>query len=158
MRLSETWRCESCWYALAEERLRAEFGPRDRFVRVVDFYYPSGKTFRDIFLIIEELKMGRPVAAWLYRQSRTAELARVTDVSLDPKYRSLVRAFRHHLNRERKRTGAIIDCPMPWTRTREFALWTSARIYSDFSFPRRYVRGGRPPRWVRVSDEEWDVP
>jgi hypothetical protein len=68
---SQPWTCESCKESLRKHTEEDEYRRRNYThlicFRIVDFFYPDRKRYRDIYQIMEQVRDGERVEVWLAR-------------------------------------------------------------------------------------------
>lgn len=161
----EPWLCDRCAEAekrrrahrakhRAERKHRERNGVQTRWFKVVDFYYPSGKKFRELFTIEEYLDEGRTMSVTLERNNNKPELVSKERPPID---RSSYERLRRALRRCCTRRNAIVDSPMPWRRPADPVdipfLQIPNFVYGNITFPRRFEWIGN--RWVQVMESPW---
>jgi hypothetical protein len=152
---------------VAEEARRREYHRANRevcwLVRIADFYYPTGKKFRELFEMVVRVANGAVTSAWLETASHGV-VARARQFDRASVSRELNAAFVGYLERMRNR-GAIVDSPMRWERPAPLNLEfleerdptvtesiIDVAVYSDISFPRRYLWSVRNGRWFLARE------
>lgn len=112
------WRCPKCAEKAAQAAKREHArnnGWHDRLYRVVDFYYSSGKKFREMYVVQHLLKDGQEIGFLLKSTSKAHNLLTVSQDSPDP-MRRMASCFRHSVNRK---GAALVDDSMRWQPAEE---------------------------------------
>jgi len=162
------WQCSSC---LSEsDRLQKRMNNQRRstkpkaniitILRFVDFYYPSGKHFRDIYSLKRRVAPnGDVTGAWIevgdYQRGKTEIIKSVQPPITDQTIEDLKKAFHIRLQQFRNK-HAIIDSPMTW---HEWPIGVNHDqvFFEDCPFPKRYELSNHI--WVKRKDYEnlsWD--
>ncbi|MEO8611641.1 MAG: competence protein CoiA family protein [Chloroflexota bacterium] len=152
------WICDTCQvYVEAEEYQRKNY--TDVYAaRIVDFYFPSSKKFRMIYLVIQVVKDGERVEMCLIDKEGVVlatETAPITQSSV----KALSQVFEGEMEKKR-RQKAIVDSPMQWDRDQLPHGYDSELIaYGDIFYPRRYVWWEKEKKWFLPKENEmisWD--
>ena len=120
-----SWRCPTCEKKASEKAHRQwaeNNGWHDRLCRVVDFYYSSGKRFREMYVVQHLLKDGQEIGFLLKSTRKGHILLTVSQDCPDPMKR-IASCFRHSVNRQ---GAALVDDSMRWTQP-EHSLLLDAR-------------------------------
>lgn len=140
------WVCDSCVkiQKLEDEHRNTEI--KVHAARVVDFYYPSGKKYRAIYLVVKMIKDGECVEINLQDSQRNVfarEVAPITPASM----KNLSEKFNNFLQ-GRMRPDVILDTPMQWNQEALLLAYKTGE-HLDL-YPYRY-------QW-RNTQEEWYMP
>lgn len=119
-------------------------------IKIVDFFYPSGGKYRELFLIEHRIRNDQEVELWLKKgiwlDKRTVLAHEDAPITQESKER-LNEAYLRLLDEQEKR-GAIVDsAAMQWQEGWSPHLH-SKMIFADTWFPRRY-------RWEK---DRWEMP
>lgn len=158
---SQTWQCDECarkdQAAVHKEDRNKDHSRKSGEVKVValriaDFFYPSGKQFREIFRMKKRISGENAGEMWLDRENWTT-LERAGPGENRPQ--EILEAAFSRLIASQERRGVIIDSPMSWQ------AWPDGLRIKDVKhgdlFPPRYIRENG--RWVlRIEHESlnWD--
>ena len=171
------WTCLSC---VADKR-KILWGEKNytriRCEKIVDLFFPSGRTYRELFRIWEKVVDGELVELWLTTKNKERierESARGFTIRLDKRIgqkelapitqESKVRlgqALKDHLFFRENQQGAIVDSTMSWRAynpdEHEVCGWymteeadfeeTYEPLLSTADFPERYVWSERKQLW-----------
>lgn len=115
--------------------------------RVVDVFEPGGRWRRDVFWFEAEVQRGRVIAVRLLHLLDDDVVAKCGGTGLDRARAAseLHQAFVRWA-RARRREGALVDSPMPWTSARRIRARRDALTALVADYPPRYVY--RDARWV----------
>ncbi|MBN8637371.1 MAG: hypothetical protein J0M07_18745 [Anaerolineae bacterium] len=144
------WICSECQKTLEREQYQRDHPRRIVYAKMVDFYYSSGKKFRNVFYVKDELAYGERVRLWVEDANRRViveEKAPITSVS----QKRLSAAFQSKLD-EMIKTAAVVDQPMKWVR------WESGHkfVARDLdNFPFRYAWNENRRKWVQQPGVKW---
>lgn len=151
------WWCADCARRRADARWKRENGEFIRVIRLVDYYFPNGKKFRDVFTIVERRTFGVAVATLLRRRGNDYEDV----VNAPPSAETmalLTRAYRR-ITESYLARGAIVDSPMRWVPADSVIFTSNLVVYGDFHYPRRYLWSDRNNRWFLMREHtntRWD--
>lgn len=155
---AEAWYCEPCTRRFADARWQHENGEFDRHVRLVDFYFPNGKKFRDVFAVAERRAGGAVVATLLRRRGNGYQ-----DVVPAPPSAATMSMLKQAFDRiihSYSSRGAIVDSPMAWTPANEVIFTSNLVVYGDIHYPRRYRWSPKNQRWFLAREHasrRWDT-
>jgi hypothetical protein len=141
------WHCPDCERRFLEAAIEAEHR-RSNYThiycwRLVDFYYPSNKKYRDTYVVMERVVDGQPMELWLTRDDgeilakTVAPLTREASAQLNA-------AFSRDL--ERRRHSAVVDNPMSWVRGAPPGGCQIMHTGNE-RFPPRYYWSAKNQRW-----------
>lgn len=150
------WLCDTCEQAQAERLHRESNGPRVRWARIVDFFFPSGKKLRDVFEVVEHLIDSRAAKVTLERRRLEAPIATEMPPITKDSYKALTAAFRAHLKREQTRKRAVVDSPMTWVNPDDAILTSNAVVFGGLHYPYRYQWDAARRHWKQVDHTRWD--
>jgi len=156
----KSWLCPDCAEQEAKERYRRENGSHNRLVRIVDYYYNSGKKYRDLYYVVEHRRNGVVEELSLERRGAREEVVRVCGPASPSAMKLLTDAYKNTLASIRKK-GAIIDSPMSWCRANELLDSSNLIVYAGIHFPYRYRWNRRQRVWFIPRDLRglnWDNP
>lgn len=146
------WFCPQC-AEKAEQAAKREHarnnGWHDRVVRVVDYFFSSGKKYRDIYRVCEELKDGQVQALKLIRRGSADPLLIVYDSSNQEAMRQLAARFRQEIEQMQRR-AAVVDAWMPWTQAGSFCVMDDFifnTYYNSFNYVWKDVHN-EAPQWT----------
>jgi hypothetical protein len=165
---AETWFCDDCLEIrktlqeqskLQERRFQPKSQGRqlqheqNNSVRTIeaklsDIYYLSGKRYREMFFLMEQLIDGKRVKVWVKTEKETiaVEKSPITDKSLE----DLRQAVAQRLDRHRK-NGAIVDNYVDWQP------WVAGKKYvarDTDRHPFRYKWDAEQKKWVKLFDKK----
>lgn len=155
---AEAWYCEPCTRRFADARWQQENGEFERHVRLVDFYFPNGKKFRDVFTVAERRGGGAVVATLLRRRGNGYQ-----DVVPAPPSAATMSMLKQAFDRiihSYSSRGAIVDSPMAWTPADEVIFTSNLVVYGDIHYPRRYRWSPKNQRWFLAREHasrRWDT-
>lgn len=150
----ETWVCDECLERAADvkrlqdlreaERLdREQNKPYIYCARLVDYYFPSGKKYREAIYVKMLIRDGIRVKAWGEREGgKRLGYPVVGNPLVQKDFKLLSEHVRWYMADRKSRHGAIIDYPNDWT------LWKPGSKFhpADFDrYPEGYIWIGR--RW-----------
>jgi len=143
------WKCDYC--IVLEERERQREHEANNFtrissVKIVDFYFPSGKKFREVYELHECVENGCRTEVWLTRRSDKKIIAGARAPITVDAMATIAKALEIELKNIHRKTNAQIDSPMKWT------AWSPTfeddhTVYSDRYFPRRYAWWPAKRKW-----------
>jgi hypothetical protein len=153
-----SWLCPDCQRRMHDAAVEAEFRRHNHTQihcwRLVDFYYPSNKKYRDTYVVMERVVDGQPMELWLTRDD--GEILAKTAAPLTKEASAqLNAAFSRDL--ERRRHSAVVDNPMSWVRG---APPGGCQIMhtSNERYPPRYWWCTKNQRWFileRMRQVQW---
>jgi hypothetical protein len=117
---------------------------------MVDFYYSSGKKFRNIFYVKDQLAHGERVRLWVEDTDHRVIAEERTPITSESEKR-LNMAVQSKLD-ELIKMAAVVDQPMNWVR------WESGRKFAarDLdNFPFRYAWNENRRKWVQQPGVKW---
>lgn len=146
----EGWECPACTRDRREEEFAARNGPHVRHRRVVDFFYPSGKSWREVYETVAELVDGEVVAMVLCNRSST--IFRVEGPLTDDAKLALKTAFQAHVRQHAAKCRAECGCATDWepVSANESAMHLSYRLSV---LPFRFKWSVRKQCWFETK--EW---
>lgn len=155
---TQAWQCKECAASYQsyldaiqkreklekERQLKKEFASQFEVVytRVVDFFYPSGKKYRSIYIVQNRKSEGKVVCADLQeigsqRRTLATEYPPITDDS----YRRLWNILEDEL--KKKSTGStIVDGAFPWKKDGRF-------------HPKKFIDESKYPYNYELMDGKW---
>jgi len=114
--------------------------------KMVDYYFPSGKKYREVYFVMKKLRNGDWVKAWVETEQNrilTTESSPITKDSM----KKLSKAVKKNINSFRSK-GAIVDVSMDWR------LWKSGSkfVARDIDgFPFRYEWDYKLKKWLKKN-------
>ncbi len=164
--LENPWTCGPCRALVEEERSRREQerhtrlnGRHERLVRIVDYYFRTGKKYRDVYYVFEQRRDGQVVELSLMRRGRKGEvLIRVPGPPGSEAMRQLRDRYRQELDSVRRR-GAVVDSPMKWHRADSMMHNSDLVVYAGIHYPHRYRWNRRQRVWFipkDLRDTDWE--
>lgn len=147
---TDAWECPSCTRDRREAEFAARNGPHIRHQRVVDYYYPSGKMWREIYETVTELVDGKVVAILL--ETKASTVFRVEGPDTADSWLALKQAFRFHVEQHAARCHARVECATSWQSVGH----TDAAMYQACQLalvPFRFKWSTRYQRWFETK--EW---
>jgi hypothetical protein len=154
----EVWICSDCQKRRQEEKepARVEAYHQRTYAyikcsRLVDFYYPSGKKYREWYSIMIVVRDGNAVAAKLVSEGQRKPIAVIKGIISKDTIQRLQAPFLKHVKETGPR-GTITDNHMHWR------LWEKGSKFhpSDVDhFPFRYELDKDGKTWQQVIQEEW---
>lgn len=154
------WQCDECRQNEEETRKRLEQQARkDEYkkqlhtlvMRVTDFYWRSGKKYRELFQITQRVIDGKVVEAWL-ADDKFKKIQVVTGAAAQNCTPLLEQAYTKHIASIR---NAIIDSPMVWQSWPE--RFHPKMVWDEGLFPYRYTWVNN--QWkllAKYKDTRWD--
>jgi hypothetical protein len=144
----DRWQCRDC--VAREERLKVEADSELVLVelKLVDFYYPSGGRSRKAYYIQERVYGGDVIEVQLNGRKGVTPLLVISGRATDENLRRLHAAFNEELIAHQRATRAIVDSPMPWTRSNNVLFKPDMVPHSTTLFPERYVWLKRERKWA----------
>jgi hypothetical protein len=117
-------------------------------LKLVDFYYPSGKKFRRGYYIQERIHGGEVIEVQLNDGQSGTPLLVISGRATDENLKRLHAAFNEVLITNQRDTKAIVDSPMPWTSSANVLFKPGMLAHSTTLFPERYVWLKRERKWA----------
>ena len=155
---SMAWECDECARRAEEQRHRERNGVHVRSIRVVDYYWPNGSKFREIFSASEELRNGEVIGLELSANlGRDGGLRIVGPSTMENGRR--IRAEVERVLKEKRSRGALVDSPMEWNKSNLCILEDPKDSY--MYYPLRYRWSSKNSRWFLAREylhRRWDDP
>lgn len=146
---SYNWTCDACMAREKEEAKRREHLFKNfesiYSAKMVDFYFRSGKKYREGYFAVKKVQNGELIEAWIETENSkilAIEKAPITDESR----RRLNDAVKKRIAEFRDK-GAIVDEFMkwqPWEKGKRFVVRDTER------FPFRYMWNDKPRKWFFI--------
>lgn len=153
---AEKWVCDNCLEKrkrlqeqsqFRQERLQHQQKNFERIVetKLSDLYFKSGKKYREMFFLMEQLVDGKRVKVWVKTQKEiiAIENSPVTDKSLEKLRQAVAQRLDSH-----RRNGAIVDNYINWQP------WVAGKKYvarDTHRHPFRYSWDEEQKKWVKPS-------
>jgi hypothetical protein len=146
----ERWICETCQERLKRQADEEEFRQKNYTgvicFRVVDFFYPDKKRYRDIYRVVERVKNDERVEVQLIRGDKKM-VAKI----IASKGRPIPKTFLEELHEKLKsqadqfcKNGGNWDSPMEWISG---DLPEEYEMLDEYDFPPRYVWWPKEAKW-----------
>jgi competence CoiA-like predicted nuclease len=142
----EPWTCGKCQAAAEKQQKQKEY-KRSNYeeihaAKMVDFYYKSGKKFREVYYVMKKVEDNEWTKAWV-KTERNQVLASETAPITQDSLRNLNNAVRRSIVK-RQEMGALVDEVVkwnPWVYGKRFVARDTER------YPFRYVWDERQKTW-----------
>lgn len=142
------WMCDHCKKTEERQREQREYRQNNYEVihsaKMVDLYFKSGKKYREVYYVMQRVKDGTWVSAWVKTEKNqviASENAPITKESM----KRLNDAVKRRLVR-RQREGAIVDEVIPWRRWKKGQKFVARDIDRN---PFRYCWDEEQRKWNR---------
>lgn len=143
----ESWKCASCREIEEKRRAQREYEQNNyetiHSAKMVDFYFKSGKKYREVYFVMKEVKDKTWVKAWVKTEKNitiASENAPITRESLQKLNEAVKRKMA-----EREGAGAIVDEVIKWR------LWEKGQKFvarDTDNFPFRYFWDEGREKWT----------
>jgi hypothetical protein len=159
--IAQQYVCQECQKRLSEyrkEKQKEEIRKQYKITafRIVDFYYPTSKNFRDIYYFEKREVNGKTVEVRIENEEGNI-VDRILNPDTTNTQERLKNAFNKHLEIY-KRKGAIVDLPMKW-QTWENRIPKVEWKAGDGCFPERYYWSRAEKCWCPIKawmNVSWD--
>jgi len=138
---------ESAEDAAVREHLRNN-GWHKRAARIVDYYFSSGKKYRDLYIIEQYLVDGEITKLVLYRAGRDGNLVEIDGDASDAAKRDIAAGFRCEVDNIALK-AAVVDTWHKWLDAKCYSVCNESAIYGDYYNPYRYKWNSRQRRWFK---------
>lgn len=146
---AENWKCEACVLRnqVEQEREESRFKNFEAIysAKMVDYYFQSGRKYREAYYAVKKVQNGEWVEAWIETekgQTLASEKAPITDESR----RRLNETLKKHIAGFRDK-GAIVDEFMKW---RTWQKGNRFLVRDTNRFPFRYLWHTEQRRWILI--------
>ncbi|MCC6612679.1 MAG: hypothetical protein IT320_04315 [Anaerolineae bacterium] len=147
-----TWTCPNCQRIQDQEdrerRNRAEI--EIMYARMIDFYYPSGKKYREVYYVKRAIKNGELKRIWIENEKRQIIATESALITKESRQR-LNETFKQKL-RGLEQKADIVDHEMDWTPWQPGRRFVARDINN---FPFRYVWLEDLRQWVFRPHLTW---
>ena len=131
--------------AAVRERLRNN-GWHNKATRIVDYYYYSGKKYRDVYRVDQFLDDGQVTEMILYRVDKDENLLEILGAASDTAKRQIAAAFREEIDKIQL-WAAVVDTEHKWRPAGCYTTCDDSSIYGDHYNPYRYTWDERRRVW-----------
>jgi hypothetical protein len=148
----EKWVCNDCEEQQRKEQERREYEKHNYEVihaaKMIDFYYRSGKKYREVYLVMKRVRDAQWVKAWVQTENNVvvaSEDAPITKESL----RRLGQAVQQRIEQYAQKAMVVDDYFMEWRS------WMTGKkfVARDIErYPFRYIWSGQECKWVFCED------
>jgi len=122
--------------AEVRERLRNN-GWHNKVSRIVDYYFQSGKKYRDVYCVDQFLDDGQVTMMMLYRVGEDDNLLELQEEQIDNAKHLIAARFRQEIDKI-KRMAAVVDTVHKWRPAGCYTVCDDSVIYGDYYNPYRY--------------------
>lgn len=150
------WTCDNCREQLRkDEELRLRERRLDEFrkhnysetiaANMVDFYYPSGKKYREVYYLMKVIRNDKYVGVWIKNRGKELILRQDGAISEELLRELAINKIRSEVDRKCQSSGAIVD-------DRELTSWVPGKkfVAQDIErYPFIYVWDGGVRKWVK---------
>jgi hypothetical protein len=145
--LAEEWICDQCTDAERARIKRAEYEQSNyegiHAAKMVDFYFRSGKKYREVYFVMKLVRNNEWVKAWV-KTERNQVIASIEGPITKESLGTLNRAVKRNIA-ELQQKGALIDEFMEWR------LWIKGNRFiarDTGNYPFRYHWDAAQSKWV----------
>lgn len=147
---AKTWTCDECHEKQKREKEKREYARHNyetiHAAKMVDFYFKSGKKYREVYFVMKQVRDDKWVGAWIKTEGNKIVAKVEANPITESDLQQLNQSIKERADFERSK-GTIVDQFMEWR------LWEQGQKFvarDTERFPFRYLWDKKLKKWELV--------